>query len=116
MLASPEAALRCDCAAKRRTSSPRRCATSKLEIGSRPFPLLGRTSIADVAVYPGGIRPIRLDGDNGEAVMPNELTRYCCPRRIKLLRSMRGLAKQNDASRAETRKDRTKFFGSFRSG
>jgi hypothetical protein len=29
---------------------------------------------------------------------------------------MGGLAKQNNASRAETRKDRTKFFGSFRSG
>jgi hypothetical protein len=54
---------------------------------------LGGRGIADVAVYPGGIRPIRLYGDNGEAVMSNELTRYRRPRRIKLRRSMRGLAK-----------------------
>jgi hypothetical protein len=77
---------------------------------------LGGRGIANVAVYRRGIGPIGLYRDNGKAVMPNELTRYCCPRRIKLRRSMRGLAKQNNASRTETRKDRTKFFGSFRSG
>jgi hypothetical protein len=57
--------------------------------------------MADIPIDPRRIRPIGLDGDNGEAVVPNEFPGDGGARPIELGRSMGRLAEKHNLSVAE---------------
>ena len=57
--------------------------------------------VADVAVHPGGVGPIRLDGDQRKAFAGNELPGDPIPHPVELGAAVGGLAKEHDPRPAD---------------
>jgi hypothetical protein len=61
---------------------------------------------ADVAVNAGGVGPISLDGDRGEAVLRDQALRDPCSLAVELVCAVAGLAQQHDARVADPGQER----------
>src|SRR3546814_14783288 len=75
-----------------------------------------RGMVADIAVDVGGVRPVRLDRNDVEAVMRDQLPGDGGAGAIEFGRAMRRFAEKDDARVSITIEKRAEFLGAFRRG
>src|SRR3546814_9796924 len=75
-----------------------------------------RGMVADIAVDVGGVRPVRLDRNDVEAVMRDQLPGDGGAGAIEFGRAMRRFAEKDDARVSLTIEKRAEFLGAFRRG